>query len=122
MASPSYLNCIRKILIFTLFVETLGTLDNCKASIESSCKHSVTEAEMTVTLSCNDDAKAYYEAVDKCLQSRNDSAGCACFNALDIDTLYDKVKACNTTDATETSINERNKCRDSKLNILYTEF
>ena len=81
---------------------------------------------METYLKCYEDAKTFFNTVDGCFNgSFSDAEGCTCFDSLSLDTLYDKVVACNINDANKDALKEKKACNKSKtiitvdiLNIL----
>merc|ERR1712137_878239 len=81
------------------FNSTLDTLDRCEADIEASCTFSVNDTRFAEIEQCYKDAKSFYDQVDKCHANGNSNttAACSCFDALDLDALMAKVKACDVS-------------------------
>ena len=104
-----------------MILETLATLDKCKGEIESACTFSINDTAMAGLVQCGVDAKAFFDAVDKCFtNSTTDAEGCSCFDALDKDSkMYDKVVACKTKDANDAVLKEKKKCKKSGYQHQY---
>ena len=87
---------------------------------------SFNDTAMKTYLKCYEDAKTFFDTVDGCFTgSSSDAEGCSCFDSLNLDTLYDKVVACSTSDANKAALKEKKACKKSKtlitvdiLNIL----
>ena len=90
-------------------------MDKCKDEIKSACTFSIDDSALAVLLQCGVDAKAFFDAVDKCFtNSTTDAEGCSCFDDLDKDSkMYDKVVACKTKDANDAVLKEKKKCKKS---------
>ena len=90
-------------------------MDKCKDEIKSACTFSIDDSALAVLLQCGVDAKAFFDAVDKCFtNSTTDAEGCSCFDALDKDSkMYDKVVACKTKDANVAVLKEKKNCKKS---------
>ena len=101
-------------------------MDKCRGEIEAACVFSFNDSAMATHLQCYEDAKDFFDKVDECFtSSSSDTEGCSCFDSLSLDTLYDKVVACNTNDANKAAFKEKKACKKSKtiitvdiLNIL----
>ena len=93
----------------------MDTLDKCRGEIEAACVFSFNDTAMAAHLKCYDDAKEFFDTVDECFtNSSSDAEGCSCFDALSLDTLYDKVVACSTNDANKAALKEKKACKKSK--------
>ena len=90
-------------------------MDKCKDEIKSACTFSIDDSALAVLLQCGMDAKAFFDAVDKCFtNSTTDAEGCSCFDDLDKDSkMYDKVVACKTKDANVAVLIEKKNCKKS---------
>merc|ERR1712184_231168 len=94
------------------FNSTLDTLDRCEADIEASCTFSVNDTRFAEIEQCYKDAKSFYDQVDKCHANGNSNttAACSCFDALDLDALLAKVKACDVSKDNADVNKEKKKC------------
>merc|ERR1712110_1012049 len=95
------------------FNSTLDTLDRCEADIEASCTFSVNDTRFAEIEQCYKDAKSFYDQVDKCHANGNSNttAACSCFDALDLDALLAKVKACDVSKDNADVNKEKKKCK-----------
>ena len=71
---------------------------------------------MSVLEQCYNDATAYLAKVDNCLNPQFIvQQGCACFAAIQVGDLLDKVIACETKTANDLVRKEKKKCIQSRL-------
>ena len=99
-----------------MFVDTLSQLDKCGTEIDSSCSFPVDDEAMSVLEQCYTDATAYLAKVDNCLNPQFIvQQGCACFAAIQVGDLLDKVVACETKTANDLVRKEKKKCIQSRL-------
>ena len=65
---------------------------------------------------CYKEAKAFYEAVDKCSLNgnKNETQACDCFGKLNLDDMLTKIGNCNTKDDDIIASKEKKKCKNSK--------
>ena len=110
---------MKNILVKSLnTVDTMYQLDKCSSEIAASCGFPVSEAEMTALEQCHDDATQYLDKLDNCLNPQFIAQqGCACFAAIQVGDLLDKVVACDTKKANDLIKTEKKKCIKSKLDI-----
>ena len=72
---------------------------------------------MSALEQCYNDATDYLTKVDNCLHPQFIvQQGCACFAAIQVGDLFDKVLACETKTANDLVKTEKKKCVKSKLN------
>ena len=91
-------------------------VNKCSSEIAASCGFPVSEAEMTALEQCHDDATQYLDKLDNCLNPQFIAQqGCACFAAIQVGDLLDKVVACDTKKANDLIKTEKKKCIKSKL-------
>ena len=99
-----------------MFVDTLSQLDKCATEIDSSCSFPVDDEAMLALEQCYTDATAYLAKVDNCLNPQFIvQQGCACFAAIQVGDLLDKVIACETKTANDIVRKEKKKCIQSRL-------
>jgi len=97
------------------FNSTLDTLDKCEADIEASCTFSVNDTKFAEIEQCYKDAESFYDQVEKCQNNgaNTTTEACSCFDALDLDALMDKVKACDVSGVNNDVNKEKKKCKKS---------
>ena len=94
-----------------LFLDTLDTLDKCKEMIAKDCMFSMNETLMATYSECNDTAVRFFDAVDGCFNRDTDDAGCACFQEMDLDADYEKLKTCDVNKGATAGLKEKKKCK-----------
>ena len=108
------------------FTDTLSQLDQCGTEIDAACSFPVDEEAMSALEQCYTDATDFLDKVDNCLNPQFiDQQGCACFAAIQVGDLLDKVVACDTKAANDLVKTEKKKCIKSKLitaHVLSTVF
>jgi len=95
------------------FNDTLDKLDKCSGDIEASCTFSVNDTRFAELEQCYNDAESFYKQVDNCTANGNSdtSTACSCFDALDLDALMAKVKACDVSGDNAAVNKEKKKCK-----------
>ena len=100
-----------------MYVDTLSQLDKCGTEIDTACSFPLDEEAMSSLEQCYNDATDYLTKVDNCLHPQFIvQQGCACFAAIQVGDLFDKVLACETKTANDLVKTEKRKCVKSKLN------
>ena len=95
----------------------MSQLDKCGTEIDAACSFPVDEEAMSALEQCYNDATDYLTKVDNCLDPQFIvQQGCACFAAIQVGDLFDKVLACETKTANDLVKTEKRKCVKSKLN------
>ena len=104
-----------------LFLETLNKLSLCKEEINNNCVFSLNQSKFDEYEKCYKDAKAFFEAVDKCSSNgnKNETQACECFGKLNLDDMLVKIGNCNTKDDEQKATQEKKKCKNSKSKIKY---
>ena len=107
---------LKKIILLCL--ETLNKLSLCKEEINSNCVFPVNQSKLDEHEKCFEDAKAFFEAVDKCSSNgnKNETQACECFGKLNLDDMLVKIGNCNTKDDDKKATQEKKKCKNSKSN------
>ena len=97
-------------------LETLNKLSLCKEEIDSNCVFPVSQSKLDEHEKCYEDAKAFYEAVDKCSSNgnKNETQACECFGKLNLDDMLVKIGNCNPKDDEKKATQEKKKCKNSK--------
>ena len=106
-------------IVVWLFVDTLSQLDRCGIEIDAACSFPLDEEAMSALEQCYNDATVYLTKVDNCLDPQFIvQQGCACFAAIQVGDLFDKVTACETKTANDLVKTEKKKCVKSKRKLL----